>query len=206
MALDPRKPALCVVQAVITTPGGPTTRVARAMPATPFGTPAWQMPRIVGYLAQLHSAGGDAPRPETFTAYLDERRSPALPAPHQPYPYIPWHDEQVSCLLDLALAPHGSLGWPSVSLVVIEQEAGRKRCSWSRVERHRGFLDVLAYTAREISAEHARLASQPAGDSIRQLRDLAGDITAWVQKIHKAAQAERTAARAAQARNGIRRG
>jgi hypothetical protein len=203
--LDPRRPALCVVQATITTPDGRATRIARSMPAAPFGTPAWQMPRIAGYLAKLRRAEGDGPRPETFTAYLDARGGPGIPSPHQPYAYTPWHDEQITCLIDLVLTPHGSMGWPGVSLVVIEQEAGRGRCSWNRMERHRGYLDHLAYTAREIAAEHARLANQPADDGIGELHALAGDVTTWVQKVHKAAKADRTLARAAQAREDIRR-
>ena len=204
MPMDPRRPALCVLHATITTPDGDVTSFGRSMPAAPFGTPAWQMPRIAGYLATLRRAGGAEPRPETFTAYLD-KPGPGIPAPHQPYPYAPWHDEQVTCLLDLVLTPHGSMGWPAVSLVVIEQEAGRGRCSWSRMERHRGFLDVLGYAAQEIAAEHARLAGQPATDGMRQLRDLAAEVTTCVHKVHKAARADRALARAAQARECIRR-
>ncbi|WP_127357021.1 hypothetical protein [Actinacidiphila soli] len=84
MRLDPRRPALCVVQATIATGDGTATLVARAMPAAPFGTPAWQLPIQAGYLGKLRRTQ-DAPTPENFAAYLDARAGAAIPSPHQPY-------------------------------------------------------------------------------------------------------------------------
>jgi hypothetical protein len=95
------------------------------------------------------------------------------------------------------------MGWPVTSLVVLEQEAGRGRCSWNRLERHRGYLAVLAHTAREIAAEHARLTDQlrtTDTDGIRNLHALAADISTWADKLHGAAKGDHTLARAAAVR------
>jgi len=206
MRLDPRRPALCVVQATIANGDGTATLVARAMPAAPFGTPAWQLPIVAGYLGRLRRTG-DAPTAKSFAAYLDARAGATIPSPHQPYVHAPWHDDRVTCLIDLALTPRGEMGWPATSLVVLEQEAGRGRCSWNRLERHRGYLAVLAHTARETAAEHARLTDRlrtDGTDGLRELHALAADVTSWAAKMHRAAKGDHTLARAAAVREAVR--
>ncbi|MCX4515911.1 hypothetical protein OHA27_37980 [Streptomyces sp. NBC_01619] len=206
MNLDPRRPALCVAQATVVGADGSATTVARAMPAAPFGTPAWQLPVVAGYLGRLRRAG-DAPSIGSFVTYLDSRAGGSrVPAPHRPYAGMPWHDTRATCVIDVLLTSRGSMGWPAVSLVVLQQEVGRRDCSWSRVERHRGYLAVARHTADEIAAERDRLADRlrtTDDDNVRQVHALATEVTTWADKLHRAARGGHTLARAADVRKGL---
>jgi hypothetical protein len=92
------------------------------------------------------------------------------------------------------------MGWPATSLVVLEQEAGRGRCSWNRLEGHRGYLAFLAHIARETAAEHTRLTDRSRtadSDGLRDLHALAADISTWASRLHRAAKGDHALARAA---------
>ncbi|MGW0778437.1 hypothetical protein ACWD01_33520 [Streptomyces sp. NPDC002835] len=198
MPLNPLRPPLCVIHAIIADEDGQHRTVARYSPAAPFGTAAWQLPVISGYLAHLRRSGS-APSSNSFATYLEQRRNTPVPAPHLPFPHAPWHDTRVTCLIDLALTPRGSMGWPSVSLVVMQQEAGLGRCSWSRIERRIGYLSVIDHARQEIAAEELRIRERlrKSDDSgVRELQDLATHVVAWTRKLHKAAQGDYTLSRA----------
>lgn len=205
MRLDPRRPALCVMQATIADADGHAVLVSHAMPAAPFGTPAWQLPILAGYLNQLRRASCP-PTSQNLTDYLTTRRGTALPGPLQPYRHNPLHDNRVTCLLDIALTPNGPMGWPYVSLVVIEQEPDRGRCAWSHIERHHSYLNIIAHTADTIREEHRRITERlrtTDDDELRAVQRLAADVTNWIDKIHTAAQADHTLTRAAETRHSI---
>ncbi|MCX4554219.1 hypothetical protein [Streptomyces sp. NBC_01500] len=207
MPFNPSRVPLCVIQATITEPDGRSTMVAHSMPAAPFGTLAWQLPLLSGYIARLHR-DRIAPTTDTFTAYMTARASARIPSPTTPYPYTPWHDGRITCLLDVALTPRGFANWPGVSLVIVEQDSvGPAACSWTRMERERGVVAVLGRALKESAAEQARLADQMRGggeDGVRELHALAEQVTEWTGQQLKAARAERTLANAAKVRTVLR--
>ncbi|MEU8893682.1 hypothetical protein [Streptomyces sp. NPDC048442] len=203
--LNPQKPFLCVVQATIVPADRTgTTITSHAMPAAPFGVPAWQLPGIAAYLNRLHRTG-DNPRPEDFTAHLESRSRTAVPSPARPYLHAPLHDSSVTCLIDIALTPATSMGWPGVSLVVHQMEPGR--CGFTRTETFRGCHAALVHTENEITAEHQRLASRAREcrtGGVRELRDLAEATVTWMRKLTQASRADLVMARAAAVRTKIR--
>jgi hypothetical protein len=198
MSLYPLRPPLYVVQATIADEDGQRRTTARCCPSAPFGTPAWQMPIIAGYLVQLRRSGL-APASESFDTYLEERRTSPVPAPHLPYAHAAWHDTRVTCLIDVALTAKGAMGWPAVSLVVMQQEVGRGRCSWSGIERRIGYHSVIQYTQQEIVTEELRIRERlrtSDNDGLRDVHDLAAHVASWTEKVHAAARADHTSSRA----------
>ncbi|MFF4699895.1 hypothetical protein [Streptomyces chattanoogensis] len=207
MDLDPRRPALCVVRVTVpTAEDSGRELVARSMPAAPFGTASWQLAVLAGYLHRLRQHEMD-PTADSYTAYLEQRKADALPAPHLPYPYAPWHDDRVTLALDAVIGPRDPTGWPTISLSVIEQEATRRRCSWGRLNRYRTCSEVMALTARETTAEHSALCNVQHRRSLGtvSLRALALDISIWAQQAHRQAHGDFTAACAARTRARITR-
>ncbi|MCX5206106.1 hypothetical protein OG897_32430 [Streptomyces sp. NBC_00237] len=204
MPLNPRFPFLAVVSATLSVPGEEgAVALAYSMPAAPFGSAAWQLPVLVGYLNRLHRRGDD-PSPESFAAYAQSRAEAAVPGPAHPYPYAPWHDRRVTLLLDVSITAGNTLGWPQVSMVVQEQEPGEP-CGWARTTRLHGCREVLDHTVCEISAEHARLADRTrTTPSVRGVRDLAEHTGTWIRQVRQAYRADLTLRRAAQVRTLIK--
>ncbi|MFJ2745464.1 hypothetical protein ACIO3O_38045 [Streptomyces sp. NPDC087440] len=204
MQLDPRKPFLAVVSATISVPSEDSSvALTYSMPAAPFGTAAWQLPVLVGYLNRLRRQGDD-PAPDSFAAYMDSRAEAAVPGPARPYRYAPWHDHRVTLLLDVSITPGNTLGWPKVSTVVQEQEPDEP-CGWARTTRLHGCRAVLDHAVTEVSAEHARLADRArTTPSVRTVRDLAEHTGRWVRQVRQAYRADLTLSRAAQVRTLIK--
>ncbi|GGX56087.1 hypothetical protein [Streptomyces chartreusis] len=206
MHLDPRRGALCVIQATITTPSGDVEFASVSMPAAPYGVPGWQLPTLVSY---LHSRC-DRKEPPTacsFTAHLRSRATSRIPSPAADYPYAALHDARVACLMSLTMAPGRETPWPSASLALVQQEAHPVRCSWSSLEHERGTLAVLRRTLREAEAEQSRLADlarQSRHPEAAELHRLAERVAAWTRGMYEMARAAHTAARAADARRALR--
>ncbi|QKV90385.1 hypothetical protein HUT19_41105 [Streptomyces sp. NA02950] len=207
MTLDPRRPDLFVIQATIPHPNREGSQLlSLSTPAAPFGRTPWQLALVAGYIGSLRKRG-DEPTIESFQDYFVSRAASPVPAPAEPYLYTPWHDTQVTCLFDLAFHRHSFMQWPSISLAVLEQEAHCGRGSWSRLQRRRGALSVIAFAVEEMAAERDHLADQARsgrGDCGASLRELAGEVTDWMQQLHKAARADRTLGQAATVRDAIR--
>ncbi|MEU6527554.1 hypothetical protein ABZ892_33265 [Streptomyces sp. NPDC046924] len=208
MHLDPRRGALCVIQATSTTPSGEAEFVSLAMPTAPYGIPAWQLPTVVAY---LHTCC-DLKKPPTaasFTAHLRRRAGAAIPSPatDYPYAYAAVHDERVACLISLVMTPGQETAWPQASLALLQQETRPLRCSWSSLEHERGTLAVLRRALREAEAEQCRLADlvrQNPHPAATELHHLAQRVTQWTRGMHDMARAAHTTARATDARRALR--
>ncbi|MFG2793996.1 hypothetical protein [Streptomyces sp. NPDC048419] len=206
MQLDPRRGALCVIQATITTPSGQAEFVSLAMPTAPHGIPAWQLPIVVSYL-HARSENKKPPTAASLTAHLHSRTHSAIPSPAANYPYAAVHDERVACLISLTMAPGQDTFWPQASLALLQQENRPVRCSWSSLEHARGTLAVLGRALAEAEAEQCRLADlvrngrHPAAT---ELHHLAERVTHWTRSMYDMARAAHTAARAADTRQALR--
>ncbi|MFE7172609.1 hypothetical protein [Streptomyces sp. NPDC057616] len=206
MQLDPRRGALCVMQATITTPSGQAEFVSLSMPTAPHGTPAWQLPTVVSYL-HARSENKRPPTATSLTAHLRSRAGAAIPSPAANYPYAAMHDDRVTCLISLTMAPGQDTSWPQASLALLQQETRPSRCSWSSLEHARGTLAVLGRALTEAEAEQCRLADlvrQNPHPAATELHRLAQRVTRWTCGMHEMARAAHTAARAADARRALR--
>ncbi|MEV5989509.1 hypothetical protein AB0L85_31935 [Streptomyces sp. NPDC052051] len=192
--------SLFVTQAAVSNHTGLIARVGLAMPAAPFGSPAWQLPALVSYLHRLHQDEED-PSPELWRAHTERQTGP-VPRPHIRYHGDGLHDADAVCVLDIQLGPRDEdTGWPAADLAVIEQEEGA--CPFGRVTRRHGVGAIAAYTAEELTAEHARLmdrARQHQDASVVRLADLAQRAAAWADKVRAAAHADAAHFQAALAR------
>jgi hypothetical protein len=97
-------------------------------------------------------------------------------------------------------------GWPAADLAVIEQEAGA--CPFGRVTRRHGTETIAAYTAQELTAEHARLmdrARQHQDAYFVRLAGLAQRAADWADKVRAAAHADAVHVQAEKARARITR-
>ncbi|WP_030618518.1 hypothetical protein [Streptomyces fulvoviolaceus] len=188
---------LFVTQAAVSNHTGLIARAGLAMPAAPFGSPAWQLPALVSYLHRLHQDQED-PSPELWRAHTERPTGPLVPRPHIRYQADGLHDPDTVCVLDIQLGPRDEeTGWPACDLAVIEQEEGA--CPFGRVTRRHGAEAIAAYAAEELTAEHARLmdrARQHQDTSFVRLADLTQRAANWADKIRAAAHADAVHAQA----------
>jgi hypothetical protein len=206
MQLDPRRGALCVIQATITTPAGGVEFASVSMPAAPYGVPGWQLPTLVSYL-HARCDRKEPPTASSFTAHLRSRATSRIPSPASDYPYAALHDDRVACLMSLVMAPGRETSWPTASLALVQQENHPVRCGWSSLEHERGTLAVLRRALTEAEAEHSRLADlirQGGHPAAVELHRLAARVTEWTRGMYDMARAAHTAARAADAPRALR--
>ncbi|MFF4189120.1 hypothetical protein ACFYZ9_38625 [Streptomyces sp. NPDC001691] len=191
--------SLFVAQAAVSNRTGLIARVGLAMPAAPFGSPAWQLPTLVSYLHRLQQDEED-PAPERWRAHTQHQTGP-VPRPHIRYLTDGLHDAEAVCVLDIQLGPRNEhTGWPSADLAVIEQEEGT--CPFGRLTRRHGAEAIAALTAEELTAEHSRLmdrARQHQDPHLVHLAELAQRAATWADKIRAAAHADTVPVRAAPA-------
>jgi len=196
---------LFVAQAAVSNHTGLVARAGLAMPAAPFGSAAWQLPALVSYLHRLHQDQED-PSPELWRAHTERPTGP-VPRPRTRYQTNGLHDQDAVCVLDIQLGPRDEeTGWPAADLAVIEQE--EDACPFGRVTRRHGAEAIAAYTAEELTAEHARLmdrARQHQDAYFVRLADLAQRAADWADKVRAAAHADTTHAQADRARARITR-
>lgn len=196
---------LFVAQAAVSNHAGLIARAGLAMPAAPFGTPAWQLPALVSYLHRLHQDDED-PSPELWRAHTERPTGP-VPRPHIRYQGDGLHDADAVCVLDIQLGPRDKeTGWRAADLAVIEQEEGA--CPFGRVTRRHGVEAIAAYAAEELTAEHARLmdrARQHQDSYVLRLADLAQRAADWADKVRAAAHADTVQVQAYRARAHITR-
>ncbi|MEY9987979.1 hypothetical protein ABIE67_000011 [Streptomyces sp. V4I8] len=196
---------LFVAQAAVSNHTGLIARAGLAMPAVPFGSPAWQLPSLVAYLHRLHQDEED-PSPELWRAHT-ERQSGPVPRPHRRYQADGLHDPDAVCVLDIQLGPRDEeTGWPAASLAVIQQEEGA--CPFGRVTRRHGAEAIAAYAAEELTAEHAALmdrARQHQDAYFVRLANLAQRAADWADKVRAAAHADAIHVQADHARTRITR-
>lgn len=197
--------SLFVAQAAVSNHTGLIARAGLAMPAAPFGSPAWQLPSLVAYLHRLHQDEED-PSPELWRAHTERQTGP-VPRPHRRYQADGLHDPDAVCVLDIQLGPRDeTTGWPAADLAVIEQEEGA--CPFGRVTRRHGVEAIAAYAAEELCAEHARLmdrARHHQDASFVRLADLAQRAADWADKVRAAAHADAVHVQADRARARITR-
>ncbi|MET9735842.1 hypothetical protein ABZZ79_36025 [Streptomyces sp. NPDC006458] len=196
---------LFVTQAAVSNHTGLIARTGLAMPAAPFGTPAWQLPALVSYLHRLHSDEED-PSPEQWRAHTQHPTGP-VPRPHLRYQTDGLHDADAVCVLDIQLGPRDQkTGWPTAHLAVIEQEEGP--CPFGRITHRHGTEAIAAYTAEELTAEHAALmdrARQHQNTHLARLAKLAQRAADWADKVRAAAHADAVHIQADRARARITR-
>ncbi len=196
---------LFVAQAAVSNHTGLIARAALAMPAAPFGSAAWQLPALVAYLHRLRQDEED-PSPELWRAHTERPTGP-VPRPRIRYRKDGLHDPDAVCVLDIQLGPRDEdSGWPAADLAVIEQEEGA--CPFGRVTRRHGTEAIAAYTAQELTAEHARLtdrARRHHDTSFVRLADLAQRAAAWADNVRAAAHADNVHVQADRARARITR-
>lgn len=207
MQLDPRRGPLCVIQTTITSPAGDTTQAAYSMPVAPFGTLAWQLPVLVAYLSDPQTVRS-GPSISSLGAHLHKRSTAPIPSPSRRYPFTPWHDSRVACLLDVVISPADATGWPQASLVLMEQESAPGSCAWMRVTREQHAFAILGRALLEMRAEQERLADQARTaptSSLAELGALSGKVTAWLENLYMAARSRRGLEQAAAVRAQIRR-
>ncbi|MGV9934127.1 hypothetical protein ACWDY4_26685 [Streptomyces olivaceoviridis] len=197
--------SLFVAQAAVSNHTGLIARTGLAMPAAPFGTPAWQLPALVSYLHRLHQDEED-PSPELWRSHTERQTGP-VPRPHIRYQADGLHDADAVCVLDIQLGPRDEeTGWPAADLAVIEQEEGA--CPFGRVTRRRGVEAIAAYAAEELTAEHAALmdrARQHQDAYFVRLAELAQRAAEWADKARAAAHADAVHVQADRARARITR-
>jgi hypothetical protein len=196
---------LFVAQAAVSNHTGLVARTGLAMPAAPFGTPAWQLPALVSYLHRLHQ-DEEEPSPELWRAHTERPTGP-VPRPHIRYQGDGLHDPAAVCLLYIQLGPRDKeTGWPAADLAVIQLEEGA--CPFGRVTRRHGTEAIAAYAAEELTAEHARLmdrARQHQDAYFVRLADLAQRAADWADKVRAAAHADAVHVQAEKARARITR-
>ncbi|MGW3984788.1 hypothetical protein [Streptomyces mirabilis] len=197
---------LFVAQAAVSNHTGLIARAGLAMPAAPFGSPAWQLPTLVAYLHRLHQDEED-PSPELWRAHTERQTGGPVPRPHRRYQGNGLHDPDAVCVLDIQIGPRDEeTGWPTADLAVIEQEEGA--CPFGRVTRRHGTEAIAAYAAQELTAEHARLmdrARRHQDASFARLADLAQRAADWADKVRAAAHADAVHVQAEKARARITR-
>ncbi|KUN17541.1 hypothetical protein AQJ11_37345 [Streptomyces corchorusii] len=197
--------SLFVAQAAVSNHTGLIARTGLAMPAAPFGTPAWQLPALVSYLHRLHQDEED-PSPELWRSHTERQTGP-VPRPHIRYQADGLHDADAVCVLDIQLGPRDEeTGWPAADLAVIEQEEGA--CPFGRVTRRHGVEAIAAYAAEELTAEHAALmdrARQHQDAYFVRLAELAQRAAEWADKARAAAHADAVHVQADRARARITR-
>lgn len=196
---------LFVARAAISNHTGLTARAGLAMPAAPFGSPAWQLPALVSYLHHLHRDQAD-PSPELWRAHT-ERPTGLFPRPHHRYQANGLHDPDAVCVLDIQLGPRDKeTGWPAADLAVIEQEDGA--CPFGRITHRHGAEAIAAHATEELTAEHATLmdrARQHQDTYFARLADLAHRAADWADKVRAAAHSDTIHAQADRARARITR-
>jgi hypothetical protein len=196
---------LFVAQAAVSNHTGLVARSGLAMPAAPFGSAAWQLPALVAYLHRLRQDEED-PSPELWRAHTERQTGP-VPRPQRRYQGNGLHDPDAVCVLDIQLGPRETeTGWPAADLAVIEQEEGA--CPFGRVTHRHGAEAIAAYTAEELSAEHARLmdrARHHQDAAFVRLADLAQRAADWADKVRAAVHADTVHAQADRARARITR-
>ncbi|MFD8726226.1 hypothetical protein ACFV2H_52095 [Streptomyces sp. NPDC059629] len=194
-----------VAQAAVSNHTGLIARAGLAMPAAPFGSPAWQLPALLSYLHRLQQDEED-PAPDLWRAHTERQTGP-VPRPHIRYQADGLHDADAVCVLDIQLGPRdGETGWPAADLAVIEQEEGA--CPFGRVTRRHGVEAIAAYTAQELTAEHAALmdrARQHQDAYFVRLAGLAQRAAEWADKVRAAAHADAVHVQAGRARARITR-
>ncbi|MEV8597362.1 hypothetical protein [Streptomyces sp. NPDC052012] len=194
-----------VAQAAVSNHTGLIARTGLAMPAAPFGTPAWQLPALLSYLQRLHQDEED-PSPELWRAHTERQTGP-MPRPHIRYQADGLHDPDAVCVLDIQLGPRDKeTGWPAADLAVIEQEEGS--CPFGRVTRRHGAEAIAAYAAEELSAERAALmdrARRHQDAALVPLAGLAQRAAEWAEKVRAAAHADAVHVQADRARARITR-
>ena len=197
--------SLFVAQAAVSNHTGLIARAGLAMPAAPFGSPAWQLPALVSYLHRLHQDEED-PSPELWRAHTERPTGP-VPRPHIRYQADGLHDADAVCVLDIQLGPRDEdTGWPAADLAVIEQEEGA--CPFGRVTRRHSVEAIAAYAAQELTTEHARLmdrARRHQDASFVRLAELAQRAADWADKVRAAAHADAVHVQAEKARPRITR-
>ncbi|WP_237329882.1 hypothetical protein [Streptomyces sp. CBMAI 2042] len=196
MLLAIASPSLFVLRVSVTDDSG-TERRTWSMPNAPYGSPAWQLPSIVAYLARLERTQ-ECPSVAQFSDYLRERSARPVPPPQAPHPYEVLHDPRVSCWIDAHFEPaQGSERWPRIALAVLEQETGR--CPWSRITRRRGAYSVIAHTHSEVSAELSRLADRArvtADPGTVEVHRMAQEVHGWTWRVARKVKAEQVLIRA----------
>ncbi|MFB8023582.1 hypothetical protein ACFC36_33970 [Streptomyces rubiginosohelvolus] len=190
MRLSVVSPSLFVLRVSVTDSTG-TERGCWAMPSAPYGSPAWQLPRIVAHLLRLERTQ-EPPTVAGFAEQLRAHSGAPVPSPQTPHPFDVLHDHRVACWVDAHFEPaQGTERWPRVALAVLEQEAGG--CAWSRITRYRGAYSVIAHAHSEVSAEVCRLADRarrvPHAGTVAALES-AERIRDWVFGVHRKARAE----------------
>ncbi|MFE6554308.1 hypothetical protein ACFVHS_38860 [Streptomyces sp. NPDC057746] len=192
-----------VAQAAVSNHTGLIARAGLAMPAAPFGSPAWQLPALLSYLHRLHQDEED-PAPDLWRAHTERQTGP-VPRPHIRYQADGLHDADAVCVLDIQLGPRDEeTGWPAADLAVIEQEEGA--CPFGRVTHRHGVEAIAAYTAQELTAEHAALtdrARQHQDAYFVRLAELAQRAADWADKVRAAAHADAVHVQADRARARI---
>ncbi|MGC0334873.1 hypothetical protein RKD23_007950 [Streptomyces sp. SAI-170] len=196
---------LFVAQAAISNHTGLIARTGLAMPAAPFGTPAWQLPALLSYLHRLHQDEED-PSPDLWRAHTERQTGP-VPRPRIRYRADGLHDPDAECVLDIQLGPRDqTTGWPTAHLAVIQQEEGA--CPFGRITRRHGIEAIAAYTAEELTAEHAALkdhARRHQDTAFMRLAELAQRAVHWADKIRAAAHTDAIRVQADRTRTVITR-
>ncbi|GGP93035.1 hypothetical protein [Streptomyces melanogenes] len=194
---------LFVAQAAVVNHTGLTARTGLAMPAAPFGTPAWQLPTLLSYLHRLRQDQED-PSPDRWRTHT-QRQTGTVPRPYTRYQADALHDPDAVCVLDIQLGPRDeATGWPAAHLAVIEQE--EDACPFGRLTHRHGVEAIAAYTAEELTAEHAALsdrARQHRDTYLQQLAKLARRAAEWAEKVRSAAHADAVHVQADRARARI---
>ncbi|MFE1437096.1 hypothetical protein [Streptomyces sp. NPDC058739] len=187
---------LFIAQAAVTNHTGVTARTGLAMPAAPFGTPAWQLPALLSYLHRLHHSQED-PSPERWRTHTQHPTGP-VPRPHLPYHADALHDPDAVCVLHIQLGPRDEhTGWPTAHLAVTEQEEAP--CPYGRITHRHGTEAIATYTAEELTAEHAALtdrARRHHDPHLARLAELAQRAAHWASQVRAAAHTDTDYARA----------
>jgi hypothetical protein len=190
---------LFIAQAAVSNHTGLIARIGLVMPAAPFGSPAWQLPALVSYLHHLHQREED-PSPGLWRAHTERSTGP-VPRPRRRYHGDGLHDPDAVCVLDIQLGPRDkATGWPTAHLAVIEQEEGT--CPFGRITHRHGAEAIAAYTAAELTDQHAALADlgrRHRDAHLARLANLAQRAASWAEMVRTAAHAEHIHARASQA-------
>ncbi|MGW7243856.1 hypothetical protein [Streptomyces sp. NPDC054804] len=196
---------LFVAQAAVSNHTGLIARTALAMPAAPFGSPAWQLPALVSYLHRLRQEDED-PAPDLWRAHTERATGP-VPRPHLRYDADALHDPDAVCVLHIQLGPRDEdTGWPAADVAVIEQEEGA--CPFGRITRRHGAEAIAAYAADELTAEHARLmdfARRHHDVALVRLAELARRAADWARQVRSDAHTDAVHVQADRARARIAR-
>ncbi|GAA2802914.1 hypothetical protein GCM10010441_29550 [Kitasatospora paracochleata] len=180
-APKPPRPTYAVLNAVISDDQGGEEVLRLAMPSEPFGTAAWQMWTVGLYLARLHRHQVQ-PSAATLRAHLTSGVVP-FPTPTARFPYGLLHDSRPTLILDLELGPLDASGWPSTSLVVVEQDT--EPYGFTRVRRFRTLRATAKAVRKELDDECSRLAGK---EEQRELFELAAKLCQQAGAIQQRAR------------------